>query len=122
MDPRSSATSPPSFIFPLGAGVVAFFVGEKSFWAGLAGVLAGALFNEAAKNAALKLNIIHMKGGQQFQSNFGSEALSAIMGTPDDPSFTAVPSAPHMSSGNLGQITGLDNIVGTRVVQRPPYR
>lgn len=122
MESKSKIASPPSFLFPLGAGVVAFFIGEKSFWAGLAGVLAGALFNEAAKNSALKLHIAHVKGWEQFQNNFGAEALSAILGTPDDPSFTTLPAPQHLSSGNIEHAVGLDTIVGQRNVRRPPYR
>ena len=33
---KSMNTTPPSILFPIGAGVVAYFIGEKSLWAAAA--------------------------------------------------------------------------------------
>jgi hypothetical protein len=112
-------TTPPSILFPLGAAVLAYFISEKSIWGAAMGLLAGALFNEAAKNAALKVNIVHMQGGQSFSINYGGEALAAIVGTPDEDRFTS----PHIQVGDQvlkvptpalvsGTLIGLDTIVG----------
>jgi hypothetical protein len=112
-------TTPPSVLFPLGAAILGYFIAEKSLWGGFAGLLAGALFNEAAKNAALKVNIIHMQGGKEFSINYGGEALSAVIGTPDEDRFTS----PHVQIGDQvlavptpamvsGTLVGLDTIVG----------